>query len=59
MAGCFGYLINFTGSFLFPPYDKTGISNFISIPGSLGEIGICLWLLIIGTKHKQPSLTKQ
>lgn len=50
MFGCFGYLIDFIGGFLFPNYDKTIISTFITKPGSIGEIGICLWLLIIGTK---------
>lgn len=55
MVGCFGYLINFTGSFLFPGYDALGISGYISIPSGLGEIGTCLWLLIAGVKTK-PSL---
>jgi hypothetical protein len=52
MAGCFGYLINFTGSFLFPGYDSLGISGYISLPSALGEIGTCLWLLIAGIKPK-------
>jgi hypothetical protein len=52
MAGCFGYLIDFTGSFLFPKYNELGISSFISIPSGLGEIGTCLWLLIAGVKEK-------
>jgi hypothetical protein len=52
MAGCFGYLINFTGSFLFPGYDSLGISGYISLPSGLGEIGTCLWLLIAGVKIK-------
>lgn len=57
MIGCFGYLINFFGDFLFPAYNKSGISAFITIPGSVGEIGICLWLLIIGLKYKKISTT--
>jgi hypothetical protein len=52
MIGCFGYLINFFGGFLFPGYADLGIASFISIPGSIGEIGICLWLLIMGAKEK-------
>jgi len=52
MAGCFGYLINFTGSFLFPGYDSLGISGYISLPSGLGEIGTCLWLLIAGVRVK-------
>jgi hypothetical protein len=50
MMGCFGYLINFVGGFLFPGYASLGVASFISIPGSLGEIGTCLWLVIVGAK---------
>jgi len=53
MFGCFGYLINFTGNFLFPAYDESTLASFITIPGSLGELGICLWLLIIGIRDKK------
>jgi hypothetical protein len=48
MAGCFGYLVNFLGGFLFPQYASIGIAKFVSLPATLGEIGTCLWLLIIG-----------
>lgn len=53
MVGCFGYLINFIGGFLFQNYADLGIARFVTLPGSIGEIGICLWLLIIGTKDKR------
>lgn len=53
MAGCFGYLINFLGGFLFKDYATWGISGFVSLPASLGEIGTCLWLLIVGTTLKK------
>ncbi|MGB5172325.1 DUF4386 domain-containing protein [Eudoraea sp.] len=49
MVGCFGYLIDFLGEFLYPFYSKTAFSDFVSIPGTIGEFGICLWLLIMGT----------
>jgi hypothetical protein len=52
MAGCFGYFINFTGNLLCPAYHELGISKFIALPGTIGEIGICLWLLIAGVKYK-------
>lgn len=52
MLGCLGYLINFFGNLLIIDYQKLGISSYISLPASLGEIGICLWLLIIGAKNK-------
>ncbi len=52
MMGCFGYLIEFFGSFLFENYYKSMFSKFVGIPSSIGEIGICLWLLIVGVKEK-------
>ncbi|MBY0537118.1 MAG: DUF4386 domain-containing protein [Chitinophagaceae bacterium] len=53
MLGCFGYLINFIGNTLIHDYSKTGISSYISLPASFGEIGTCLWLLVIGVKDKK------
>lgn len=52
MLGCFGYLINFTGNILIKNYTELGISKIVSLPASLGEIGTCLWLLILGAKNK-------
>ena len=49
MAGCFGYLITFAGGLLYSDFNKTVISDIIGYPAPLGEIGICLWLLIMGT----------
>lgn len=59
MAGCLGYLINFTGNLLFPYYEKMGVGSFISLPASLGEIGICLWLLVKGIKNSPASASVQ
>ena len=53
MAGCFGYLINFIGSFLFLQYDETIIPRYITLPASIGELGTCLWLLIMGVRDKR------
>ncbi|MCK6541662.1 DUF4386 domain-containing protein [bacterium] len=55
MAGCFGYLINFTGRFLYPNYPSLGIGGYVSLPATIGEIGICLWLLIGGIKTQTAS----
>ncbi|WP_373519541.1 DUF4386 domain-containing protein [Pricia sp.] len=49
MAGCFGYLITFFGGFLYPDFHKTILSDIVGYPAPIGEIGICLWLLIMGT----------
>ncbi|MFH6961797.1 DUF4386 domain-containing protein [Flavobacterium plurextorum] len=52
MFGCVGYLINFFGNALFSNYAELGISSYVRLPASLGEIGTCLWLLIMGAKDK-------
>lgn len=52
MLGCFGYLINFSGNTLMANYSELRIASFISLPASIGEIGTCLWLLIMGVKNK-------
>ena len=49
MLGGFGYMIKFFGAILFPGFD---IPSFVGKPSALGEIGICLWLLIMGIKDK-------
>ena len=48
IIGCFGYLIDFLGRALFPSYPDTAIASYVTLPGSFGEIGTCLWLLIVG-----------
>jgi len=49
MVGCFGYLFEFIARFLF---SFTEIPWYVSMPSSLGEFGICFWLLVIGAKEK-------
>jgi len=49
MLGCFGYLTFFFARIVFP---EVTIPKFIGWPASFGEIGTCLWLLIMGIKHK-------
>jgi hypothetical protein len=53
MLGCFGYLINFTGRVLFPGYAESGIAGFVRLPAALGEMGICLWLLVMGARESE------
>ncbi|MHC0441172.1 DUF4386 domain-containing protein [Flavobacterium sp. 3-210] len=51
MLGCVSYLINFFGNALFSNYSELGISSYVRLPATLGEIGTCLWLLIMGAKN--------
>lgn len=51
MLGCFGYLIDVGGRLLFAGYAGSGLDTYITLPAALGEIGTCLWLLIIGVRR--------
>ena len=51
MIGCVGYLIDFFGRVIFPEYSDMAIASYVTIPASIGEIGTCLWLLIMGARE--------
>jgi hypothetical protein len=51
MLGCFGYLIEVIGGMLFSGYAESALAEYAGIPASLGEIGICLWLLVMGARE--------
>ncbi len=53
IAGCFGYLIDFMGGTVLTSYSNTSIANYVTLPATVGEIGICLWLLIIGVNESK------
>ena len=53
MLGCIGYLFDTIGSMLISNYHDLFKTRLIILPASIGEIGICLWLLIIGIKRKK------
>ena len=59
MLGCVGYIVSTFGETLIPDFSQTIISKFITLPASLGEVGICLWLLTFGIKdNKNASKSK-
>ena len=53
MAGCFGYVINLFGLILVPDYSASTVASVLRLPASIGEIGIGLWLLLIGARPRQ------
>ena len=53
IVGCFGHLISFLSTFLFPEYRAILIP--IAETVMIGEMPIFLWLLIKGVKDQQPS----
>jgi hypothetical protein len=52
MLGCFGYLINVFGRTVVSHFSDYSISNYITLPATIGEIGTCLWLLMAGVRNK-------
>ncbi|HRH42776.1 MAG TPA: DUF4386 domain-containing protein [Pyrinomonadaceae bacterium] len=58
MLGCIGYLVSFVGNTLSDDYGGTTVASVAKVPRTLGEIGICLWLLIVGVRGKS-ALEKQ
>ena len=50
MFGCLGYCIKVFGLILISDFAAIPGIRYISIPGSVGEIGTCLWLLVMGAR---------
>lgn len=55
--GGMGYLIDVFGSLLYPHYAEAFFAPYVMLPASLGEIGMILWLLIVGVRipHAAPA----
>lgn len=51
ILGGIGYIINFLGPILDVNFADSLVSTIAKIPSSIGEIGTCLWLLIVGVKR--------
>lgn len=50
LLGCLGYLANYFGPIAYAGYDDLAFRGYISKPGSIGEIGTCLWLCVMGAR---------
>lgn len=51
MLGCITYMIDIFGGTIFSNYYDYMNTSILIIPAAIGEIGMCLWLLIIGVKE--------
>ncbi|WP_062058834.1 DUF4386 domain-containing protein [Aquimarina longa] len=51
MLGCIGDQIDVIRFFLLPDYESVVLQN-ITVPADLGELSLCLWLLIKGVKEQ-------
>jgi len=57
IVGCFGHLLSFLSTFLFPDYNAILIP--IAQTAMIGELPIFLWLLIKGVKDQQLTTTEE
>lgn len=53
MLGFVGYVLNVLGRTVISDFSEYALSGYITLPATIGEIGICLWLLIFGVRNKQ------
>jgi len=51
VLGCADYMIRVFGGILAPDFESTTLSSLAAVVGSLGELGTCLWLLIMGAQR--------
>lgn len=56
MVGSAGYAVEAFGYILHPDFAALPGADLLSIPASLGEIGICLWLCIMGAREPMHSV---
>ncbi len=52
MLGSLGYTLDFLARVVWPEYRELALAGFMTLPASIGEIGACLWLLIMGARSE-------
>lgn len=50
LLGCVSYVAAYFGPILYDGYRDLPYRNLYSLPGTIGEIGTCLWLLVMGAR---------
>lgn len=50
VLGGLSYVVDFAAQLLVPGYSDTTFASYVTTPAALGEIGTCLWLLIVGAR---------
>ena len=58
IIACFGYLAENFAAIIIPELRET-VSVFTSISGTLGEVSIILWMLIVGARSTIVKKTQQ
>ncbi len=50
MLGGLCYVVDFAGQVLVVGYGDMTLAGYVTLPAALGEIGTCLWLLVMGAR---------
>lgn len=50
ILGGLGYIVDVSGELLVPGYAESAFARWATRPAALGEIGTCLWLLVVGVR---------
>jgi hypothetical protein len=50
VIGGLGYLADVLGTLLLRSYPASSVADYVLLPASFGEIGTCLWLLLVGVR---------
>lgn len=50
LLGCLGYVANYFGPIVYDGFRDLPYRGYISKAGSIGEIGTCLWLCVMGAR---------
>lgn len=53
ILGCAGYVATVAGEVMIADFSSLASARWIRLPGSVGEIGTCLWLVLIGARVAQ------
>lgn len=55
ILGGLSYVADFAGQLLVNGYNDMDFAGYVTLPAALGEIGTCLWLLVMGARAPRPS----
>lgn len=53
VLGGVGYVLDVSAELLVPGYASWWLSDHATLPAALGEIGTCLWLLLVGLRAER------
>ncbi len=54
IVGGLGYVVDVFGQIISASYSSTTLAAYALLPAAVGEIGFCMWLVIVGTRSNSP-----